>query len=220
MTAVGEAAMVRGDAHPGRLAVEFKRQFGESMPILVGDDFISAFELQEALGSWVFKRACELEGGTPDRVAFTFPAFWGAFRRDEFLTLARRIIGDDGDVLLVTEPEAAAGYYATRDRLAVGSVVGVYDFGGGTFDASILRRTEDGFELLGHPAGDDHVGGTDLDRALLLQIVEAVGLTRRVSRPAGRRGGGGATEGVGGGVLEVKGIRRLHRRVWMGGRRK
>src|SRR4051794_32693672 len=54
VTSVGETAVARGDVHPARLAVEFKRQFGESVPLLVGDQFVSAEDLQATLGSWVF----------------------------------------------------------------------------------------------------------------------------------------------------------------------
>ena len=173
---VGDAAIVRGDTNPTRLVVEFKRQLGDSSPILAGDDFVSAEALEGALGAWVFHRACELEGSAPSRVVFTFPAFWGAYRRDLFLALAREIVDDSDRVTLVTEPEAAAAFYASRDRLAVGSIVGVYDLGGGTFDASILQKTEDGFTVLGRPAGDDQLGGADLDRAVLEYVTERAGV--------------------------------------------
>jgi Tol biopolymer transport system component/actin-like ATPase involved in cell morphogenesis len=173
---VGEAALAQGDIHPDRLAVEFKRQFGESAPLLSGRTFVTPEELESALGSWVFKRACELEGSQPSEVVFSFPAFWGAYRRDLFLDIARKIVADPDRVVLVTEPEAAAIYYAKRDRLPPGAVVGVYDLGGGTFDASILRKTDDGFEVLGRPAGDDQLGGVDVDLALLQYVIRQAGL--------------------------------------------
>ncbi len=174
---VGEAALAQGDIHPDRLAVEFKRQFGESAPLLSGRTFVTPEELESALGSWVFRRACELEGSQPTEVVFSFPAFWGAYRRDLFLDIARKIVADPDRVVLVTEPEAAAIYYAKRDRLPPGAVVGVYDLGGGTFDASILRKTDDGFEVLGRPAGDDQLGGVDFDLALLQYVIEQAGLS-------------------------------------------
>ena len=43
-----------------------------------------------------------------------------------------------------TEPEAAAIAYASRDRVAEGDRVAVYDLGGGTFDAAVLVREGDG----------------------------------------------------------------------------
>ena len=175
-TVVGEAALAQGDVHPDRLAVEFKRQFGESAPLLSGQTFVSPEELENALGTWVFQRACELEGSPPSEVVFTFPAFWGAYRRDLFLGIARQVVADPDKVALVTEPEAAAIYYAKRDRLPPGAVVGVYDLGGGTFDASILRKTDEGFEVLGRPAGDDQLGGVDFDLVLLQYVIQQAGL--------------------------------------------
>jgi hypothetical protein len=173
---VGEAALVRGEANPTRLVVEFKRQLGDSSPILAGEQFVSAETLETALGDWVFRRACELEGSPPNHVVFTFPAFWGAYRRDLFLTLARDIVDKAEQVTLVTEPEAAAAFYASRDRLPTDTIVGVYDLGGGTFDASILQKTDGGFKVLGRPAGDDQLGGADLDRALLEYVTERAGV--------------------------------------------
>jgi hypothetical protein len=169
---VGDSALLRGDAAPSRLSLGFKRQLGESTPLLVADRFVTAEELEARLGKWVFARACQLEGSTPSEVVFTFPAFWGAYRRDIFLRLAREVVEDPERVRILTEPEAAATYYASRDRLPAGAIVGVYDFGGGTFDASILQRAEDGFEVLGHPAGDDELGGMDIDAALLRFVLE------------------------------------------------
>jgi hypothetical protein len=174
---VGEAALARGDVDPERLAVEFKRQFGESAPLPSGATFVAPEELESALGSWVIHRACELEGSQPKQVVFSFPAFWGAYRRDLFLDVVRRIVPDPDRVVLVTEPEAAAIYYANRDRLPPGAIVGVYDLGGGTFDASILRKTDEGFEVLGRPAGDDELGGVDIDLVLLRYVIEQCGLT-------------------------------------------
>jgi hypothetical protein len=41
-----------------------------------------------------------------------------------------------------------------------------------------LRRTEDGFEVLGRPAGDDHLGGIDLDTVLLHHVVQQAGVNQ------------------------------------------
>ncbi len=71
------------------------------------------------------------------------------------------------DVLrLVNEPTAAALAYGLDKRKE--GIVAVYDFGGGTFDISILRLHEGIFEVLA-TNGDTHLGGDDIDN-LLLQI--------------------------------------------------
>ena len=53
----------------------------------------------------------------------------------------------------------------------VGSVVAVYDFGGGTFDAAILRKTETGFEEIGTSEEMEHLGGIDFDEAFSSSVV-------------------------------------------------
>ena len=71
----------------------------------------------------------------------------------------------------LTEPEAAAIHDDQRDPLTVGSVVAVYDFGGGTFDAAILRKTETGFEEIGTSEEMEHLGGIDFDEAFSSSVV-------------------------------------------------
>ncbi len=64
---------------------------------------------------------------------------------------------------LVNEPTAAALAYGYGRRLD--DLVAVFDFGGGTFDVSILRIRGEIFEVLA-TGGDFFLGGDDLDRAL------------------------------------------------------
>jgi molecular chaperone DnaK len=64
---------------------------------------------------------------------------------------------------ILNEPTAAAlayGYRAQQQQR-----IAVYDFGGGTFDISILELSGDVIEVVA-TAGDTHLGGDDLDRAL------------------------------------------------------
>jgi len=64
---------------------------------------------------------------------------------------------------LINEPTAAAlayGFGKNRDQM-----VCVFDFGGGTFDVSILKINGEVFEVLASD-GDFFLGGDDLDRAL------------------------------------------------------
>ncbi len=67
---------------------------------------------------------------------------------------------------LVNEPTAASLAYGLDKRK--NGVIAVYDFGGGTFDVSILRLHDGIFEVLA-TNGDTHLGGDDIDN-LLLQI--------------------------------------------------
>ncbi len=52
----------------------------------------------------------------------------------------------------------------------------VYDLGGGTFDAAVLRQDRRrGFEMLGQPEGVEHLGGIDFDAAVFDYVRRALG---------------------------------------------
>jgi len=71
---------------------------------------------------------------------------------------------------MVTEPEAAAAHYAASRLLVDGQTVAVYDLGGGTFDATVLRKLPGGVEILGTPEGVERLGGVDFDEAILSHV--------------------------------------------------
>ena len=105
-------------------------------------------------------------------VTLTHPATWGEFKLD-LLREAGRVAGLS-DVELIPEPVAAAGHYARLGRLSAGDAVAVYDFGGGTFDAAVVRIGANGPELLGRAEGLDRLGGLDLDQAVMAHVNAAV----------------------------------------------
>ena len=170
---VGEAAGRRGLQEPGRLAREFKRRFGDTTPLLLGGSPWSADALSVQLLRHLVDLVVKREGGPPDSVTVTHPANWGRYKID-LLRQAVRTAGL-GDARLLTEPEAAAVHYSSTERMEAGEVVAIYDLGGGTFDAAALRRTADGFELLGTAEGIERLGGIDFDEAVLGHVVSFVG---------------------------------------------
>ncbi|GIF52407.1 Hsp70 protein [Asanoa ferruginea] len=108
----------------------------------------------------------EVTADTPPTLTLTCPATWGATRR-ELLSGAAAKAGL-GNGRLVAEPVAAATYFAEvlgRD-VPIGSAVVVHDFGAGTFDASVVVRRSDGFEVLAVDGRAD-LGGLDVDAALV-----------------------------------------------------
>lgn len=64
---------------------------------------------------------------------------------------------------LITEPNAAA--LANRDVDGFGGLVGIYDFGGGTFDFSIVDVSHSRFQVVASD-GDAWLGGDDIDTVL------------------------------------------------------
>src|ERR1700685_3834441 len=121
---------------------------------------ISAYILRE-LKSWAegyFKEPV-------DRAVITVPAYFNDAQRQATKD-AGRLAGLEV-LRLVNEPTAAALAYGLHKQKR--GHVAVYDFGGGTFDISILKliSTSEGdiYQVLS-TNGDTHLGGDDIDNAL------------------------------------------------------
>ena len=170
---VGEAAERRGDTDPMRLAREFKRRIGEPVPVDLDETPPAAHEVAALLLRQVAATAAEGRDGPPSRVVLTHPANWGWYKRDRLLEAAR--LAGLPQVTLCSEPEAAALSYAATNRVEVGETILVYDLGGGTFDAAVLLRTPDGFEVLGEPQGVERLGGADFDDGVLGLVRSTLG---------------------------------------------
>src|ERR1700752_2505976 len=118
---------------------------------------ISAYVLRQ------LKRNAERFFGSPvTQAVITVPAYFNDAQRQATKD-AGRMAGLEV-LRLVNEPTAAALAYGL-DRQRDG-IVAVYDFGGGTFDISILKLHEGIFEVIA-TNGDTHLGGDDIDNLLI-----------------------------------------------------
>lgn len=171
---IGEAADRRGATEPHRVAREFKRRVGDPTPIIVGGTPYSADALTAKLLRSVVDHVTEAEGGPPAGLAICHPANWGEFKKD-LLRQAITLADLEQDVATITEPEAAAIHYASQERIESGALIGVYDLGGGTFDAAVLRKADAGWEILGEPQGVERLGGVDFDEAVFRHVVGVIG---------------------------------------------
>lgn len=188
---VGEAARRELIDHPERTVYSVKRLMGRG----VGDvkEELKLFPFQIAAGS---ENVIRLELGgktlTPPEISaqvlkqlkeqaeaylgeevtqavITVPAYFNDAQRQATKD-AGRIAGLEV-LRLVNEPTAASLAYGLDKRKS--GVVAVYDFGGGTFDISILRLQEGIFEVLA-TNGDTHLGGDDIDNRLLSIALEDI----------------------------------------------
>ncbi len=96
------------------------------------------------------------------KAVITVPAYFNDAQRQATKD-AGRIAGLEV-LRLVNEPTAAALAYGL-DKNKDG-LIAVYDFGGGTFDISILKLHEGIFEVIA-TGGDTHLGGDDIDNLLI-----------------------------------------------------
>jgi molecular chaperone DnaK len=137
---------------------------------IAGQEFtppeISAFVLRE------LKRRAEehfREQGEFDfeveRAVITVPAYFNDAQRTATRD-AGRLAGLEV-LRIINEPTAASLAYgmAARDR----GTIAVYDFGGGTFDVSILKVEDGVFQVLS-TNGDTHLGGDDIDARLTAEV--------------------------------------------------
>lgn len=171
----GDAAERRGIGQPERLVREFKRHVGDDVPVTVGGRAIPPEELFAQSLAAVVETVTTREGTPPALVSVTHPTVWGPHRLGLIAEALRRCGVDD--IILVPEPEAAAHHYEAARPLAAGGLLAVYDLGGGTFDAIILRKREDAaFAVIGTPAGIDDLGGADFDDAVLRYTLDAAGI--------------------------------------------
>jgi molecular chaperone DnaK (HSP70) len=116
------------------------------------------------------KQDAEAALGEPvTQAVITVPAYFNDAQRQATKD-AGRIAGLEV-LRLVNEPTAAALAYGLDKRNE--GVIAVYDFGGGTFDISILRLHEGIFEVLA-TNGDTHLGGDDIDNLLMKIALEDI----------------------------------------------
>src|SRR5438093_1083472 len=97
-----------------------------------------------------------------DRAVITVPAYFNDAQRTATRD-AGRIAGLEV-LRIINEPTAASLAYGLDARHT--GLIAVYDFGGGTFDISILRVEDGVFQVLS-TNGDTHLGGDDIDRLLI-----------------------------------------------------
>ncbi len=164
----GEAANRRALSNPERVGREFKRRLGDPTPVMLGGTPHTVTSLLAALLSDAVSRVTAIEGAAPERVVLTHPANWGPYRRELFEEVPQ--LAGVEQAWMVTEPEAAAAHYAAARHLGDGDTVAVYDLGGGTFDATVLRKRAVGIDILGTPEGIERLGGVDFDDAIVAHI--------------------------------------------------
>ena len=154
---------VTADARDEVPLLTFKSRANESMR----PEQVSAVILQR------MRTIAEAATGTRiSKAVITVPARFDDRQRQATIT-AGRLAGLEV-LKIINEPTAAAIAFSldSVERGSARRVVLVYDFGGGTFDVSLLEVTSDGDRELRVLAtdGDTHLGGEDLDNLLAAHI--------------------------------------------------
>jgi len=136
-------------------------QPGEVLKLNVGGLTLTPPEISAYILLQLKKNAERFFGHEVTKAVITVPAYFNDAQRQATKD-AGRIAGLEV-LRLVNEPTAAALAYGL-DKQKDG-IIAVYDFGGGTFDISILKLHEGIFEVIA-TGGDTHLGGDDIDNLL------------------------------------------------------
>jgi molecular chaperone DnaK/molecular chaperone HscA len=168
---------------------------GEVLKVSVGGLLLTPPEISAYVLQQLKKNAERFFGGPVTKAVITVPAYFNDAQRQATKD-AGRIAGLDV-LRLVNEPTAAALAYGL-DKNKDG-LIAVYDFGGGTFDVSILKLHEGIFEVIA-TGGDTHLGGDDIDNLLIAIALDDIAgdLEEDV------RGNGEAVQAVRKAVIEAK----------------
>ncbi len=190
---IGNAARKYLIETPERAVYSVKRLMGRGVediqdelklfPFRLADDLAPGEVLRIKLGNKTFtppeisafilrqlKRNAERYFAAPvTKAVITVPAYFNDAQRQATKD-AGRIAGLDV-LRLVNEPTAASLAYGLDEKKD--GTVAVYDFGGGTFDISILKLHEGIFEVIA-TNGDTHLGGDDIDNLLIAIAIHDV----------------------------------------------
>lgn len=159
-------AAKRGEKETTNIFIEFKRTMGLDTPY-ISSNAKRSFSSEE-LSAEVLKALKSLVSDDNINAAvITIPA---KFKADQIAATKRAatLAGIEHSELL-QEPIAAAMAYGLSSSKEDGVWL-VFDFGGGTFDAALLK-VEDGIMQVKDTEGDNYLGGKNLDYAIVDEIM-------------------------------------------------
>lgn len=135
--------------------------------VLAGGKNTSPEEISAAILSYLKECAEEYLGRKVQKAVITVPAYFNDSQRQATKD-AGRIAGLDV-VRIINEPTAAALAYGVDKKK--NGIITVFDFGGGTFDVSILE-IHDGVIEVKATNGDTHLGGDDVDLEIINYLID------------------------------------------------
>jgi molecular chaperone HscA len=147
--------------------------------IQVGNTFYSPVELSSYILKELKLRAEHVLKMNVSKCVITVPAYFNDAQRQATRD-AGKLAGLEV-LRIINEPTAASLAYGIGTRSDDTRNIAVYDLGGGTFDVSILRITEGIFDVLS-THGDTYLGGDDIDKVLMDELIGVLGITEEEIR--------------------------------------
>ena len=145
---------------------EMKEAAHGGVEVKIGDKWYSPPEISAMILQKLKQDAEERLGEKIEEVIITVPAY--------FDDSQRKATKDAGEIAglkvkrIINEPTAAALAYGMNKKK--NEKIVVYDFGGGTFDVSVLEIADDTIEVKA-TGGDTHLGGDDFDQKIIHWLI-------------------------------------------------
>ena len=149
------------------LPYKIQQASGGGVEIKMGDKYYKPAEISAMILQKLKADAEEKLGEKIDQAVITVPAY--------FDDSQRKATRDAGEIAgfkvrrIINEPTAAALAYGLNKKKDEQIVV--YDFGGGTFDVSVLEVADKTVEVKA-TGGDTHLGGDDFDQKIMDYLVD------------------------------------------------
>jgi len=150
-----------------RVPYEIREAKDGSVEVKMGDRWYSPIEISAMILQKVKKDAEDKLGTKIEAVVITCPANFDDSQRKA--TQAAGEIAGFRVLRIINEPTAAAlayGFGRKEEKKIV-----VFDFGGGTFDVTVLHASPDTVEVLA-TGGEAHLGGKDFDNRIINWVIE------------------------------------------------
>ena len=135
--------------------------------VIINDQKKSAAEISSVILAHLCDIAKKYKNSSVESAVITVPAYFNDVQRQATKLAAE--IANIKVLRLISEPTAAAIAYGIDDTKEGNFVV--YDFGGGTFDVSVLSIKKGVYKVLS-TKGDTHLGGDDIDSLISKHLVK------------------------------------------------
>ena len=165
---VGEPAKRQAILNAERTIRSIKRKMGSDYKVKIDDKEYTPQEISAFILKKLKSDAENYLAGSIKRAVITCPAYFNDAQRQA--TKEAGIIAGFDVLRIINEPTAAAIAYGL-DKAKGEQLVIVYDFGGGTFDVSLLE-IGDGVVEVKATAGNNHLGGDDIDQRIIDWLAE------------------------------------------------
>ena len=164
---VGQLAKRQQAMNPDRTVSSSKREMGTSKKIKSGDDEYYPQEISAIILKKLKNDAEAFIGDTITDAIITVPAYFNDAQRQATKDAGK--IAGLNVLRIINEPTAAALSYGIQKEDS--QKVLIFDFGGGTFDISILELSNGIFEVI-NTCGDNKLGGDDIDVLIINYLAE------------------------------------------------